>query len=139
MENNEKIEIENDQDILSEDSLDLDNDDYNDKDQNEGDKEQGNILQDSNLPMKKYFPNQNLDFGFSIDFYNLRRLEVENLKTIITKDSNHGLTGVKNIGNSCYMSTIIQCLSHSLELVYFFLSKQFEREINEKRQKAISN
>jgi ubiquitin C-terminal hydrolase len=27
-----------------------------------------------------------------------------------------GLTGLKNLGNSCYMNSIVQCISNTLEL-----------------------
>jgi hypothetical protein len=73
---------------------------------------------------------QNMDLNFSSFFYSNRQLGVEGLKTILNKESNHGLTGMKNMGNSCYINTVIQCLSHSIELTYYFLAKLYINELN---------
>ena len=35
--------------------------------------------------------------------------------------NNKGLSGIVNLGNSCYINSAIQCLSHTLELTDFFL------------------
>jgi hypothetical protein len=73
---------------------------------------------------------QNMDLNFSSYFYSNRHLEVEGLKTFLKKESNHGLTGIKNLGNSCYINTVMQCLSHSVELTYYILAKLYSTEIN---------
>jgi len=44
--------------------------------------------------------------------------------------SNHGLTGLVNLGNTCYMNTAIQCLSNTPELTDFFLSLKFQKNLN---------
>ena len=41
-----------------------------------------------------------------------------------------GRVGLVNLGNSCYMSSCIQCLSHIWPLTSYFLSNAFENEIN---------
>ena len=41
-----------------------------------------------------------------------------------------GLTGIRNINNSCYLSSSIQCLSHSVGLTNYFLQGIFATEIN---------
>jgi ubiquitin C-terminal hydrolase len=68
---------------------------------------------------------ENIDLALTSQFYNNRVIDVSNLPNMLNKNSNHGLTGLKNLGNSCYMSTIIQCLSHSLEFLYYFLSRGY--------------
>ncbi|CAG9804419.1 unnamed protein product [Chironomus riparius] len=41
-----------------------------------------------------------------------------------------GLTGLKNLGNTCYMNSIIQCLSHTLSLKQYLLENDYEKQIN---------
>ena len=87
--------------------------------------------------MKKNIHCGNIDFNLDASFYSNRILEVEQIKTILKKNSNHGLTGIKNLGNSCYISTIIQCLSHSLEFCYYMISNTYSKEINNSKTSEI--
>jgi len=87
--------------------------------------------------MKKNIPCGNIDFNLDASFYSNRVLEVEQIKTILKKNSNHGLTGIKNLGNSCYISTIIQCLSHSLDFCYYMISNNYSKEINNSKNSEI--
>ena len=38
-----------------------------------------------------------------------------------------GIVGISNLGNTCYMNSMIQCLSHTLEMTNIFLSRDFPR------------
>jgi len=49
-----------------------------------------------------------------------------------SKDARMGLTGLKNLKNSCYMSSSIQCLSHAVGLTNYFLHGHFKAELNYK-------
>ncbi len=44
--------------------------------------------------------------------------------------SHSGLTGIRNLGNTCFMNSIIQCLSMTESLVKFFLSGSFKQDLN---------
>jgi len=88
-----------------------------------------NIQKGINLNHKQEF----FDIFFDPAFYtNNRKIEVEKLVNYIQKDSNHGLTGLKNLKNSGYMNSILQCLSHTLDLAYFYISKNYINEVNKK-------
>ncbi|KAI8876380.1 cysteine proteinase [Backusella circina FSU 941] len=41
-----------------------------------------------------------------------------------------GKTGLKNVGNTCYMNSIIQCLSGTIPLARYFISGLFKQHLN---------
>lgn len=43
-----------------------------------------------------------------------------------------GLCGLRNLGNTCYMNSAIQCLSHAFEITRHFLDNSFKLGINYK-------
>lgn len=41
-----------------------------------------------------------------------------------------GIVGLKNLGNTCYMNSGIQCLSNTRELTEYFMKDEFKSHIN---------
>lgn len=46
-----------------------------------------------------------------------------------------GLTGLVNLGNTCFMNSAIQCLSHTTELTQYFLTEAYKNNINKKSKR----
>lgn len=61
-------------------------------------------------------------------------MTIEDFSVRNTNESLFGLVGINNIGNTCYMNTAIQCLSHTPQLAMFFLSDEFKTDINKDNQ-----
>ena len=67
-----------------------------------------------------------------------KSIDINQLKTILPKDSNHGLCGSVNLGNTCFMNSSIACLSNCTELTTFFLSKEFKKHKNTSNKNGLN-
>ena len=61
-------------------------------------------------------------------------VDINDLNKILKEDSNHGICGSCNLGNTCYMNSSIACLSNCTELTTYFLSGKFKQNINKKNK-----
>lgn len=55
-----------------------------------------------------------------------------NYELLIKKDvyKTHGLCGLINMGNKCYLNSILQCLSNSLKLTDYFLTCKYKEDLD---------
>lgn len=71
-------------------------------------------------------------FTITIDIcdYPNRRIDLSIIDELYRSNSSHGIAGSQNLGKTCFMNSSIQCLSNTIDLTAYFLSKEYKKDIN---------
>ena len=75
-------------------------------------------------------PSENQNYGNSYENIISRKKEELSNLPLDKNDNKHGLVGLENIGNTCYMNTGLQCLSNCTILTNYFLNDYYVQFIN---------
>ena len=64
-------------------------------------------------------------------------VDTADLVSLLKSGCNHGLCGGYNLGNTCFMNSSIACISNCYELTSYFLTREYEKDINTKNKEGL--
>ena len=76
---------------------------------------------------------KHINFHVELNKYYIQNITIDKLlnkEISFPKDSKMGLTGLTNLGNTCYINSSLQCLSNCFQLTKYFLSNLYLDDIN---------
>ena len=69
--------------------------------------------------------------------YTRHIIDISALIKLLNENSSHGLCGSHNLGNTCFMNSSIACLSNCIELTTYFLTKEYEDNLNKENPRGL--
>ena len=69
--------------------------------------------------------------------YTRRTIDISKINSLLTENSTHGCCGSRNLGNTCFMNSSIACLQNCIDLTVFFLTKDYEKDLNKENKRGL--
>ena len=98
-------------------------------------KEEENKIEENKIRVRNPLSLEGGKKPFSL--YTKTVINTEKLLEYLKDTSKKGLCGIENMGNTCYMNSVISTLSNCIELTIYFLKGDYKNDINDKDPKIV--